>query len=61
MTMDDEVRHRFADLDRRLDGVEKGLAKLTGSQEVMAQLLKYVVTPLIVIVGALVGVKLIIP
>lgn len=57
----DEIYRRLGVLDERLDKLNGELAKLIGSQQTVEMLLKWVVLPLIVILGGLVGVKIVLP
>lgn len=54
-----DLKDHVIRLDERLNHMSKDLAVIKGSQETTTQLLKYVVTPLIIILGALVGLRLI--
>jgi len=45
-------------IDQRLDKINLELGQLIGAQKTTALLIKYVVLPLIAVVGALVGIKL---
>ncbi|MDD4986414.1 MAG: hypothetical protein PHQ43_11645 [Dehalococcoidales bacterium] len=47
--------------DEDIDTVNKSLSRLEGSMSTVEMLIKWVITPLLVIVGGLVGVKLLIP
>ncbi len=56
------------DIKRRLDEVEKRMyetclevARLAGQQSTVKLLLQYVITPLLVILAGLVGIKLVLP
>lgn len=57
----DEVYRRLDQIDQRLDTLNGELAKLIGSQQTVEMLLKWVVLPLIVILGGLVGIKVVMP
>ena len=54
------------DIERRLEGIETSmkiinfeLGKLLGAQKTTATLIKYVILPLIIILGGLVGIKIV--
>ena len=49
-----EVRHH----NEVLDELKQQVSAIAGSQNAVEMILKYVVTPLLIIVGALVGVKI---
>ena len=61
MTIDPEVQARFAAVDSRLDQLDGHVHELLGQASATGQIIKFVVTPLLAIVGGLVGLKLIIP
>jgi len=50
---------RLDAIERRLGKMEQLMAEMKGSNSMVAKLLKFVVLPLIIILGALVGVKII--
>jgi hypothetical protein len=52
---------RLNHLDDCVDQVGKSVSKLEGSMSTVEVLVKWVITPLLLIVGGLVGVKLIVP
>lgn len=56
-----EIETRLFALEGRLNTLEGKVDQLLGAQNTMSQLLKYVVTPLIIILGALVGIKIVLP
>jgi len=62
------IETQVADHERRLgvvegyvDKLQDGLAKIQGSQDTMLLLIKWVILPLIALVGGLVGIKLVLP
>jgi len=55
-----EINRRIDDIDKRLDTVNFELGKLVGRERANANLIKYVILPLISIVAALAGVKIVI-
>ncbi len=57
----DEILRRMGQLDIRVDNLTAEVAKLTGSSQNMELLLKWVVLPLIIIMGGLVGVRVLSP
>ncbi len=54
-------RERIAKLETAVASISTVLARIEGSVGVTEMLLKWVVLPLIIIVGGVVGVKLIVP
>jgi hypothetical protein len=56
-----DVRKRVEKLEACVDELSKGLNKLIGSADVTEKLLKYVILPLLIIVGGLVGIKIAFP
>jgi len=52
------AEERLDQIEKRLGKVEQLLAELKASNRIAVQILKFVVLPLIVILGALVGVKI---
>ncbi len=64
MAIEDDVkRHEdhLMRLDSCVDELGKTLAKLCGSQGTVEMLLKWVIVPLLVILGGLIGIKLVLP
>ena len=57
----EEVKTRVGKLEDCVSGMKVDIGKLLGSADTVEKLLKYVVLPLLVIVGGLVGIKLIVP
>jgi len=53
-----ETEERLDQIEKRLGKVEQLLAELKASNRLGIQIIKYVVLPLIIILGALVGVKI---
>lgn len=54
------VLDRLARLEGRIDNFADRLARLEGSSSTVKLILSYVVTPLLILLGGLIGVKLII-
>jgi len=54
-----EIEEKLDQIERRLGKLEQLMAEMKGSNSMVAKLLKFVVLPLIIILGALVGVKII--
>ncbi len=52
------VEQKLDKIEERLRAVELSMATVLGASNTQGQLLKYVVTPLLIILGALVGIKL---
>jgi len=52
---------RLNHLDDCVDSVGKSVSKLEGSMSTVEVLVKWVITPLLIIVGSLVGVKMLVP
>ncbi len=52
------TEERLDAIDKRLGKVEQFLAEIKASNRMSTQIIKFVVLPLIVILGALVGVKI---
>ena len=64
MAVEDDVRRheeRLNKLDTLVDQLEKAVAKIEGSTSSVEMILKWVVIPLLIILGGLVGIKLILP
>ena len=55
----DGVRQRIDRMESSLEKINCEMGKLMGQQHSVELILKYVVTPLIIIVGALTGIELI--
>jgi len=56
-----DLRHSIMDLIERVAKLEGKVSELTARNEVLIIIIKYVVTPLLIIVGGLVGIKLVMP
>ena len=54
-----KLHERFDELERRMDKLELSMTEMTSSNRLSTKLIKYVILPLIVIMGALVGIKII--
>lgn len=52
------LKERLSSIESRLSTINYELGKLYGAQRTTAMLVKFVILPLIFIVGALVGIKL---
>ena len=57
----DELARRLGVLEGKMDDLEREVAKLTGASSTTNTLIRFVILPLIVILGALVGVKIALP
>lgn len=55
------VVERLIKLEERVGRIEGKLDALMSQNKLLVNIIKYVVTPLIVILGALVGVKVVVP
>ena len=55
---ENDIHTRLDRIEERLDTINLELGKLIGSHKTSSTLIKYVILPLIFIVGALVGIKL---
>lgn len=56
-----EIKESIKTVSDKTDVLSTGLAALTGKAETTKMLILYIVVPLIVILGGLVGIKLAIP
>lgn len=56
-----ELRNHVSNIDKELGEIREALGTLKGSQETTVLILKWVVTPLIIILGALIGVDIVLP
>jgi len=56
-----DLRHEVSDLKERISLLEGRIEELSRRNEILIYIIKYVVTPMLFILGALVGVRLIIP
>ncbi len=57
----DEVKTSVDKLEDCIGPMKVDIGKLLGSADTVEKLLKYVVLPLLVIVGGLVGIKMVVP
>jgi ABC-type uncharacterized transport system involved in gliding motility auxiliary subunit len=57
----DDLERRIERIEEAINRINHELGKVLGSQRNVEILVKYVVLPLIVIVGGLVGVKIVLP
>ena len=53
-----KLHERFDELERRMDKLELGMAEMTSSNRLSTKLLRYVILPLIIILGGLIGIKI---
>ena len=56
-----EIEQRLLSMENRLNDLEHKVDQLLGAQNTLTQLIKFVILPLIIIVGGLVGIKIAIP
>ena len=56
----DRIEKRLDRVDERLDALNGEVSKLIGQSNTVQTLVKYVITPLIILLAALVGIKLVI-
>lgn len=57
--MDEErLNERLANIEHRLDTINFELGKLIGAQKTTSLLIKFIILPLIIILGGLVGIKI---
>lgn len=63
MSPDDiqDLRDRLTRLDTKVDELAVNVAKMVGSADNLHTIVTYIVLPLIIILGALIGVKLVMP
>lgn len=54
-----KLHERFDELEKRMEKLELTMAGMTASNRFSTKLLKYVILPLILIMGGLVGIKII--
>ena len=57
----DDLEKRLEKIEAAIERINHELGELLGSQRSVETLVKYVILPLIVILGGLVGVKIILP
>lgn len=55
---DERLNERLNNIEHRLEKVNFELGKLIGSQKTTTMLIRYVVLPLIIVLGALIGIKI---
>jgi len=53
-----DIEERLAKIEERLDNMNRELGELTGEQHTSQVLIKWIILPLLMIVGTLVGVDL---
>ena len=53
-----KVTERLDKIEERLDKINSELGQLIGSEKATLVLIKYIILPLIIILGGLVGIKL---
>ncbi len=56
-----DIKNHLSELTQKIEGLEISVAKMVGSQGTVELLLKWVILPLIVILGGLVGIKIVMP
>ena len=56
-----DLRHEVSELKERISMLEGRIDELSRRNEILIYIIKYVVTPMLFILGALVGVRLIMP
>jgi len=56
-----DMRHTIMDLAERVSRLEGRIDELSGKNQLLITLIKNVILPLIIILGGLVGIKLVIP
>lgn len=54
-----KLHERFDELERRMDKLELVMAEQVSTNRLSTKLIKYVILPLILILGGLVGIKII--
>ena len=54
-----KLHERFDQMEKRMDKLELTMAEMVASNRLSTKLIKYVILPLILIMGALVGIKII--
>ena len=55
------MRHTIMDLAERVSKLEGRIDELSGKNQLLITLIKNVILPLIIILGGLVGIKLVVP
>ncbi len=53
-----DLRDRLVRLETKVDSLAESVAKMMGSSDTLNTLIKFVITPLLVILGGLIGIKL---
>jgi hypothetical protein len=56
-----DLEQRIANIEKALNTINHELGKLVGQQRTTVLLVKYVVLPLLIILGGLVGIKIVFP
>ena len=56
-----DMRHTIMDLAERVSRLEGRIEELSGKNQLLITLIRNVILPLIIILGGLVGIKLVIP
>ena len=56
-----DMRHTIMDLAERVSKLEGRIDELSGKNQLLITLIKNVILPLIIILGGLVGIKLVVP
>jgi ABC-type uncharacterized transport system involved in gliding motility auxiliary subunit len=54
-------KRRLNNLEECVQGMQQNIAKIQGSMSTVEMLVKWVIVPLLVIVGGLVGVRIVLP
>ncbi len=54
-----DLRDRLVRLETKVDSLAESVAKMVGSSDTLNTIVKFVITPLLVILGGLIGIKLI--
>ncbi len=53
-----DLRDRLVRLETKVDSLAESVAKMVGSSDTLNTIVKFVITPLLVILGGLIGIKL---
>ena len=53
-----KLHERFDELERRMDKIELKCAEMVIANRLSTKLIKYVILPLIIILGGLIGIKI---
>jgi len=59
--MSDDIEKRLGRIEESMNVINHELGKLIGSQRSVEVMVKYVILPLIIILGGLVGIKIVLP